>query len=102
MWRPGAAFFGLGGPGPYLGFEIDVLDPAGEPGTGTPEVGGLMTWQIQAILRRLAGLNFIGMDVVEVAPPYDNSGITALAGATLAIDELQLLGAARTARAARG
>jgi len=79
----------------YLSFDIDVLDPACAPGTGTPEVGGLMTWQIQAILRRLAGLNFIGMDVVEVAPAYDVSEITALAAATVVWEYLALAGSAQ-------
>jgi agmatinase len=76
----------------YLSFDIDVLDPAFAPGTGTPEIGGLATWQVQAILRRLAKLAFIGMDVVEVAPAYDVAEITALAGATMAWEYLCLLG----------
>ena len=75
----------------YLTFDIDVLDPAFAPGTGTPEIGGLATWQAQAILRRLRGIDFRGMDVVEVAPPYDVSEITALAGATMAWEYLMLL-----------
>ncbi len=77
----------------YLSFDIDVLDPAFAPGTGTPEIGGLATWQAQAILRRLGGLSFIGMDVVEVAPAYDVAEITALAGATMAWEYLCLVGA---------
>jgi agmatinase len=76
----------------YLSFDIDALDPAFAPGTGTPEIGGLATWQAQAILRRLAGLPFIGMDVVEVAPAYDVAEITALAGATVAWEYLCLVG----------
>jgi agmatinase len=76
----------------YLSFDIDVLDPAFAPGTGTPEIGGLATWQAQAILRRLADLPFIGMDVVEVAPAYDVAEITALAGATMAWEYLCLVG----------
>jgi agmatinase len=72
----------------YLTFDIDALDPAFAPGTGTPEIGGLFTWQAQAILRRLAGLDFRGMDVVEVSPPYDHAEITALAAATLAWEYL--------------
>jgi len=76
----------------YLSFDIDVLDPAFAPGTGTPEIGGLATWQVQAILRRLTKLSFIGMDVVEVAPAYDVAEITALAGATIAWEYLCLLG----------
>jgi agmatinase len=77
----------------YLSFDIDVLDPAFAPGTGTPEIGGLASWQAQAILRRLKGLCFVGMDVVEVAPAYDVAEITALAGATMAWEYLCLLGA---------
>jgi agmatinase len=76
----------------YLSFDIDVLDPAFAPGTGTPEIGGLASWQAQAILRRLGGLRFVGMDVVEVAPAYDVAEITALAGATMAWEYLCLLG----------
>jgi len=75
----------------YLTFDIDALDPAFAPGTGTPEVGGLATWQVRAILRRLAGLDFAGMDVVEVSPPYDVAEITALAAATIAWDYLAQL-----------
>jgi agmatinase len=76
----------------YLSFDIDALDPAFAPGTGTPEIGGLASWQAQAILGRLAGLRFVGMDVVEVAPAYDVAEITALAGATMAWEYLCLLG----------
>lgn len=76
----------------YLSFDIDALDPAFAPGTGTPEIGGLATWQAQAILRRLRGIAFAGMDVVEVAPAYDVSEITALAGATMAWEYLSLVG----------
>ena len=77
----------------YLSFDIDALDPAFAPGTGTPEIGGLASWQAQAIIRRLAGLNFVGMDVVEVAPAYDVAEITALAGATMAWEYLCLVAA---------
>jgi agmatinase len=80
------------GSGPaYLSFDVDALDPAFAPGTGTPEVGGLATWQVRAILRRLAGISFAGMDVVEVSPPYDVAEITALAAATIAWDYIALL-----------
>ena len=75
----------------YLSFDVDALDPAFAPGTGTPEVGGIATWQARAILRRLSGLNFAGMDVVEVSPPYDVAEITALAAATMAWDYIALL-----------
>jgi agmatinase len=74
----------------YLSFDIDALDPAFAPGTGTPEIGGLATWQAQAIVRGLAGIRFIGMDVMEVAPPYDVAEITALAAATLVWEYLAL------------
>jgi agmatinase len=76
----------------YLSFDIDALDPAFAPGTGTPEIGGLASWQAQAILRRLTGLSFVGCDVVEVAPAYDTAEITALAGATVAWEYLALVG----------
>ena len=75
----------------YLSFDIDALDPAFAPGTGTPEIGGLASWQAQAILRRLGGLSFVGMDVVEVAPAYDVAEITALAAATMAFEYLALV-----------
>jgi len=75
----------------YLSFDIDALDPAFAPGTGTPEIGGLASWQAQAILRRLGGLDFRGMDVVEVAPAYDNAEITALAAATVVWEYLSLV-----------
>jgi agmatinase len=81
----------LGTGAAYLSFDIDALDPAAAPGTGTPEVGGLATWQAQGILRRLTGLHWVGMDVVEVAPAYDHAEITALAAATLAWEYLALL-----------
>jgi arginase family enzyme len=74
----------------YLSFDIDALDPAFAPGTGTPEIGGLASWQAQAIMRRLGGLHFVGMDVVEVAPAYDVAEITALAAATMVWEYLAL------------
>lgn len=74
----------------YLTFDIDCLDPAFAPGTGTPVCGGLSTYQATAILRGLAGMNVVGMDVVEVAPAYDVSEITAVAGATLAMEMICL------------
>lgn len=83
----------IGGAPVYLTFDVDALDPAFAPGTGTPEIGGLATWQAQSIIRRLAGLNFVGMDVVEVAPAYDVAEITALAGATMAWEYLCLAAA---------
>lgn len=72
------------GSGPaYLSFDIDAIDPGQAPGTGTPEVGGLFTWQVMAVLKRLGGIDFRGMDLVEVAPAYDVAEITALAGAAV-------------------
>jgi agmatinase len=78
----------------YLSFDIDALDPAFAPGTGTPEIGGLSSWQAQSILRRLSATRFVGMDVVEVAPAYDVSEITALAAATMAWEYVALVGPA--------
>lgn len=82
----------------YLTFDIDCLDPAFAPGTGTPVCGGLTTAQAQAILRGLDGIDFVAMDVVEVAPAYDVGQITALAAASLALDYLCLRAASRPAR----
>ncbi len=70
----------------YVTFDIDCLDPAFAPGTGTPVCGGLNSDKVLKILRGLAGVNIVGMDVVEVSPPYDHSDVTALAGATVALE----------------
>ena len=79
------------GEGPlYLTFDIDFLDPAYAPGTGTPVCGGPSTGKAERILVGLAGLDFVGMDLVEVSPPYDHADITALAGATMALDMIGL------------
>ena len=75
----------------YLTFDIDSLDPAYAPGTGTPEIGGLTTYQAQVLLRGLRGLNYVGADVVEVSPPFDHAGLTAMAGAGIAFEILCLL-----------
>ena len=85
------------GEGPvYLSFDIDVLDPASAPGTGTPEVAGLHPREALAFLRALAGIAFTGFDVVEVAPAYDSPGqITALNAAAVAFDLLALLAVSR-------
>lgn len=77
----------------YLSFDIDALDPAFAPGTGTPVPGGLASWQALEFVRGLGGLDLVGMDVVEVSPPFDHAEITALAAATLAHDWLCLLAA---------
>jgi len=76
----------------YFTYDVDCLDPAFAPGTGTPEFAGLLPWQVQAIIRRLGGLDFVGMDVVEVAPAYDVAEITALSAATVVWEYLALLG----------
>jgi agmatinase len=80
------------GDGPlYFSFDIDVLDPAFAPATGTPEVAGLLPHEAIACIRSLAGLRFSGFDVVEVSPPYDNAGqVTALLGANIAYEFLAL------------
>ncbi len=74
----------------YLTFDIDCLDPAFAPGTGTPVVGGLTSDRALKLLRGLQPLNIVGMDVVEVAPAYDQSEITALAAASIALEMLYL------------
>jgi agmatinase len=74
----------------YVSIDIDVLDPAHAPGTGTPEPGGLTTREAMLILRGLAGLPIVGADVVEVAPPYDHAELTAMAAANLAYELLAL------------
>ena len=74
-----------------LGVDADSLDPAFAPGTGTPEIGGITTIEAQALLRGLRGLDLIGGDVVEVSPPFDPSGTTALVGATMMYEILCLL-----------
>lgn len=77
------------GDGPiYVSFDIDMLDPVHAPGTGTPEIGGFTTFQAQAMLRALRGLNVLGADVVEVSPPFDPSGLTAYAGVNMMFEIL--------------
>ncbi|GAB1581758.1 MULTISPECIES: agmatinase [Phyllobacteriaceae] len=75
----------------YLTFDIDCLDPAYAPGTGTPVAGGPSSAKILSVLRQLGGLDIVGADVVEVAPAYDHADITAIAGATIAMYYLGLL-----------
>ena len=82
----------------YLSFDIDCLDPAFAPGTGTPVAGGMSTLEALQTLRALRGLNVIGGDLVEVCPPYDHAGITALAGATILFEILCLAADARAGR----
>ena len=79
----------------YLTFDIDCLDPAFAPGTGTPVSGGLSSHQAFEILRHLDGINLVGMDVVDVSPPYDHAEITSLAGATIALELICLYASRR-------
>jgi guanidinopropionase len=88
----------IGGGPTYISFDIDGLDPAYAPGTGTPEVGGLTTREAQTLLRGLRGLNLIGADVVEVSPPLDSSGNTALVAATIMYEILCLLAESKAHR----
>ena len=67
----------------YLSFDIDSLDPAFAPGTGTPEIAGLTTSEAIALIRGFRNLNFVGADIVEVSPPFDLGGLTSMTGATV-------------------
>jgi guanidinopropionase len=87
------------GDGPtYVSFDVDGLDPVYAPGTGTPECGGMTVLEAQMMVRRLQGLNLIGGDVVEVAPPFDPSGNTALVGATMMYEILCVVASSVAAR----
>jgi guanidinopropionase len=89
------------GRGPtYISFDVDGLDPVYAPGTGTPEIGGYSTADAQRMLRGLQGLDLVGGDVVEVAPPFDPSGNTAMVGATMMFEILCLLADAHGRRKA--
>ncbi len=81
----------------YLSFDIDALDPAFAPGTGTPVSGGLSSWQAISLIRKLSGVNLIGADLVEVSPPFDHAEITSLAGATLLMEMVCLIASGLTA-----
>jgi guanidinopropionase len=72
----------------YVTFDIDCIDPSMAPGTGTPEIGGLSTREVQEMLRLLPGVHIVGADVVEVSPPFDVGGITAITGATVLFEML--------------
>ncbi|MBX2867398.1 MAG: agmatinase [Acidiferrobacterales bacterium] len=84
----------------YLSIDIDVLDPAHAPGTGTPEIAGMSSREMVNILRGLKGLNLVAADIVEVAPAYDHAEITSLAAATVAFEMVNLLICSDTASAA--
>jgi len=79
----------------YVSFDIDSVDPAFAPGTGTPEVGGLTSAQTLELLRGLAGLEIVGFDIVEVSPPYDQSGITAMLAANVLFELISLISLGR-------
>ena len=85
-----------------MSFDIDSLDPAFAPGTGTPEIGGLSTLEAQTLLRGLRGLDIRGADVVEVSPPFDPSGGTALVAASMMYELLCLIAESVAARPVRG
>lgn len=87
------------GDGPtYISFDVDAIDPAFTPGTGTPEIGGLTPREVQQLIRGMRGLNLVGGDAVEVAPPYDPSGNTALVAATMMWEMLCVIADAFAAR----
>jgi len=87
------------GSGPaYVTFDVDGIDPSFTPGTGTPEIGGYTTYDAQVMVRGLQGLDLVGGDVVEVAPPFDPSGMTALVGATLMFEILCVIADAHAAK----
>lgn len=75
----------------YISFDIDIIDPSMAPGTGTPEVGGVTTREAMQMVRRLRGLDVIGADMVEVSPPFDTNGMTALVGATMMFELLCIM-----------
>jgi guanidinopropionase len=94
---------GIVGDGPtYISFDVDGLDPVYAPGTGTPEIGGMSTVDAQRLLHGLRGLNLVGGDVVEVAPPYDPGGNTALVGASMMFEILCLVADSRFGAAGAG
>ena len=75
----------------YLSIDIDSLDPAHAPGTGTPEIAGMSSREMVSLLRAFQGMRFVGADIVEVSPSYDHAEITALAAATIAYEQTILL-----------
>ena len=84
----------------YVSFDVDSVDPSMAPGTGTPEIGGFTSREAQHLVRRLAGVNIVGADVVEVAPPFDVAGMTALLGATMMFELLCVIASNKAASAA--
>ncbi len=89
----------VAGEGPtYVSFDVDGLDPVYAPGTGTPEIGGYSTFEAQQMVRGLQGLSLVGGDVVEVSPPFDATGATAIVGATMMFEILCVLADARASQ----
>ncbi len=86
----------------YVSFDIDAIDPAYAPGTGTPEVGGLTSREALRLVRGLGGLNFVGFDLVEVSPPYDHGEITAMLAANILYEFISLLALAKQKRVGAG
>ena len=82
----------------YVSFDIDCIDPAFAPGTGTPEIGGFTTREAQLLVRQLMGLNLIGADLVEVSPPFDSSGNTAWVGVSMMFELMCMLATSIDAR----
>jgi guanidinopropionase len=99
-WRSAAAEARkvIGSGSAYLSFDIDALDPAYAPGTGTPESGGLTTLEAQRLIRDLQGLDFVGADLVEVSPPFDTGGLTSMTAAAILFEILCVLAQARVRR----
>jgi agmatinase len=93
----GAQILTINGDRPvYVSLDIDSVDPAFAPGTGTPEVGGLSSYDILQLVRGLQGLNIVGFDLVEVSPPYDHGDITSILAANLAFEFISLLALQKT------
>ena len=92
----------IGGRPLYISVDIDVLDPAHAPGTGTPEAGGITSRELLEILRGLRGLDIVGADLVEVAPAYDHAELTGVAASHVAYDLISLMADRRATRAAAG
>jgi guanidinopropionase len=84
----------------YVSYDIDFVDPAFAPGTGTPEIGGPNSYQAIQVVRELQGVNIIGADLVEVSPPFDNAGGTAWLGASLMFEMLCVMAQAVSAKTA--
>jgi agmatinase len=80
----------------YVSIDIDVLDPAFAPGTGTPEAGGMTSRELLGVLRELAGLRIVGADIVEVAPAYDHAEITSIAASHVAYELVSAMAGAGT------